>query len=91
MSGAFGPLAMAPSHIAVGVMQAFADEERDDVLAYIERRIGNAAKIAANNAADAETREFANDRRRQFEVLRDEIAAGMHVGTATIEQQRGRM
>ena len=59
-----------------------AQDERLDVLAYLERRIGNAAAVEASTAPDAETRELAGDRRRQMEVIRDEIAQGQHVGLA---------
>lgn len=60
------------------------DEERADVLAYLLRRAGNAATLAGNNAAAPEDRMMANDRRRQLEVIADEIRAGMHEGLAGV-------
>ena len=51
-----------------------------DFLAYLDRRIGNAAAVEASTAPDAETRELAGDRRRQMEVIRKEIGMGRHVG-----------
>ena len=60
------------------------DEEHADVLAYLDRRIANAAAVEASTAPDAETRELAGDRRRQMEVIRDEIAQGQHVGLAQL-------
>lgn len=59
-------------------------EERADFLAYLDRRIGNAAAVERSTAPDAETRELAGDRRRQLEVIRDEIAQGMHQGEAAV-------
>lgn len=55
--------------------------ERYDVLALLERRIANAAAVARGFP---EREMLAEDRRRQFEVLRDEIKAGMHIGAASI-------
>lgn len=59
-------------------------DELHDVLAYFERRIGNAAAVEKSTAPDSDTRELAGDRRRQMEVIRDEIAQGMHVGMAQL-------
>ena len=56
--------------------------ERADVLAYLVQRRDNAAAIAASGAADGETRALAQDRRRQLDVLIDELTAGMHVWAA---------
>ena len=64
-------------------------EERKDFLAYLDRRIANAAAVERSTAPDAETREIAGDRRRQMEVIRDEIAQGMHVGQAALLAQLG--
>lgn len=58
--------------------------ERADVLAHVARKAVNAGKLAANNAVSAESRELANDRRRQAEVLGDELIAGMHEGLAGV-------
>lgn len=56
--------------------------ERQDVLAYLERRQSNAETIAANKAADPETREYAQDRARQLAVVIHEIRTGLHDGEA---------
>ena len=91
MSGEVGPGAAAGGFGAPGrgfgpraVQQVGGVAERGDVLAYLDRRIANAATIAANSAAGSETREIADDRRRQMEIMRAEIAQGLHEGAARI-------
>ena len=66
---------------------AIAMAERADVLAYLDRRIANAGAVAASSAADSETREFARDRQRQMQVIRDELAQGMHAGMAQVSAE----
>ena len=73
----------------IGEIEAFDQAERADVLAYLERRIANAGAVAASSAADAETREFARDRQRQMQVIRDELAQGMHAGLAAVAAKLG--
>lgn len=58
--------------------------ERADVLAWLEQRRDNAAAIAANSAAGPEMQELANDRRRQLEVVIDELRQGHHEGHAQV-------
>ena len=70
-------MALAPTDFTLGMAA-----ERADVLAYLVRRRDNAAAIAASGAADGETRALAQDRRRQLDVLIDELTAGMHVWAA---------
>ena len=55
--------------------------ERLDVLAYLTRRRDNAARVAAQMP---ELEPLAADRRRQLEVMIDEIEAGLHEGLADV-------
>lgn len=57
------------------------EQERRDVLAYLERKIGNADTMARRSA---EFGEHASACRRQLEIVRDEIAAGMHLGEVEV-------
>lgn len=50
------------------------EQERGDVIAYLERKIGNAAAIE-RSPAHAES---AAAMRRAWEVARDDIRAGLH-------------
>lgn len=52
-----------------------------DVLAYLARRRDNAALVAAQMP---ELEPLAADRRRQLEVMIDEIAGGLHEGLAAV-------
>ncbi len=54
--------------------------ERGDVLALLRRRRDNCALVAARGGP--EFNELAADRRRQLEVLIEEIEAGRHEGEA---------
>lgn len=56
--------------------------ERADILAYLCRRRRNAALVAARSPEFAE---WAADRRRQLDVMIEEIKAGLHLGCAATE------
>lgn len=65
----------------IEAQRAIASGELADVLAYLERRRANAAAVAARDPAfDA----WAEDRRRQLEVVIDELRAGLHLGCAGV-------
>jgi hypothetical protein len=55
--------------------------ELADVLAYLEKRRANAAVVAKRQP---ELEPWAEDRRRQLEVVIDELKAGLHVGSADV-------
>lgn len=55
--------------------------ERLDVLAYLVRRRDNAARVVAQMPGMAL---LVADRRRQLEVMIDEIEAGLHEGLAAV-------
>lgn len=58
------------------------DPDTLDVLAYLARRHANAALVAQRLPA---AEPLAADRRRQLEVMIDEITAGLHHGAAASE------
>lgn len=53
--------------------------EREDMLAWLDRRIGNHRRIAEN---DTGSQERASWLRRELEIVRDAVAAGLHEGCA---------
>jgi len=55
--------------------------EREDVLAWLDQRIANCATMAAKWPEQAE---LARDRQRQLEVIRHDIAAGLHERAALV-------
>ena len=54
--------------------------ERADLLALLRRRRDNCALVATRVGAEFEP--FAEDRRRQLDIVIDEIEAGLHLGEA---------
>ena len=58
--------------------------ERADLLAYLQRRMANAALVAQRSA---EVSEWAADRQRQLAVIMDEICHELHLGAAGVEAQ----
>lgn len=67
-------------HVVAGRMA-----ERADVLAYLKRRRAN-AEVIARRYPDSEP--FAEDRRRQLDVIIADIEAEMHLGAAQVEADR---
>lgn len=61
-------------------------DERADVLAWLDRRIRNHAKVASRlNGSD----ERAALLRRECEIIRDTFHAGLHEGQAEVERRMG--
>ena len=60
--------------------------ERADVLAILDRRIGNHSKVETN--AGSGSQERAGWLRRELQVVRGEIANGLHVGEAQMAAER---
>ena len=86
-AGPDGP-ARAQLHAAVfaEIVQTARRAELLDVLAYLARRRDNAALVAAQMP---ELEPLAADRRRQLEVMIDEIEAGLHQGLADVLGELG--
>lgn len=58
-------------------------DERSDALAYLTRKIANAQKIiATNNDRDGSTAAM----KRAWEIMRDDIGAGLHLGAAAVAE-----
>jgi hypothetical protein len=57
--------------------------ERGDVIAYLDRRIGNHAKVASTETGSEERAAWL---RRELEIVRDHLAAGLHEHEAEIAQ-----
>lgn len=54
------------------------DDERADVLAYLDRKIANAQKVIdTNNDRDGSARQM----QRGWEIMRQDISAGLHAGS----------
>ena len=53
------------------------EEERADVLAYLDRKVANADKMISRSAEFSET---AAASKRAWEIARDDIQGGLHVG-----------
>jgi hypothetical protein len=77
------PLAAAPDETAVNIAAGRA-AERADVLAALTRRAVNAARVAKHSPSGSDSRQLAEDRRRQLEVVIDELCAGLHEGEALV-------
>lgn len=60
-----------------------AQDEREDVLAYLEQRRGNAETMAKRSP---EFEHEARERMRQLGVIIDEIGAGLHEGAAAMRE-----
>ncbi len=54
--------------------------ELADVIAHLEQRRDNAAAVALWARSQAGVEPFAEDRRRQLDVVIDELRAGLHLG-----------
>ena len=67
-------------------MTGDANSERADVLAMLDRRIGNHARV--ETTAGSGSQERAGWLRRELQVVRGEIANGLHVGEAQIAAER---
>lgn len=72
----------AGRHVAAGRAA-----ERADLIAYLERRLAAAAGLAARDPAFAD---WAEDRRRQIEVIKDEITHELHLGCADVAARTGK-
>ena len=61
-----------------------AEEERADTLAYLDRKMANAAAIVAKSPEHADAAIVA---RRAWEVARDDIRGGLHEGETGVVAQ----
>lgn len=90
-----GPLPdRLPAKVRAMLEEAFAagrQAERKDQLAYLNRRAGNARRMAE---ADPTYCEWARDRARQLDIIADETSHGLHEGMAAmmaeLEKDNGR-
>lgn len=79
-------MAELPAEAIGRLQQAGGTIERADVLAYLDRRIANHGKVAANGTGSEERAAWL---RRECEILRDHIAAGLHEGEVGVAQVLG--
>lgn len=59
-------------------------DERDDLVAYLTRRLTNAATMAGRVADSDPDFALYRDRQRQLQVMIDEISHGLHVGEVAV-------
>ncbi len=75
---------MIPAIVTAAGYAAGREDERGDVLAFLRRRRDNAAAVSGRPGMS----EFADDRRRQLDVLIEHIAQGLHEDEAEVAAVR---